>query len=641
MENSTLTDPLPAGAKDGQFIATSRGNAWTDLAAAKLDLTQNVFGITLYNEPASALAASLDSLLAAIRFFDAQRYIQGKSLSSNTVVVIADGHDRLHGSTRALLSTLGLDLENPSRGEVSAVVQRISVARLREVLRASEAEDESGDWGRIHRESQMGRTEIKFPREDEIFIQLAIVAKVLNAGKLDSHWWLYKPFCETINPQLVYQMDTGSCIRQDALLVIFSEFESNPLTAAVAPRVLPPEPAGTLNVLEEWQFGSLAAGAFVDWPLEVASGYLSVIPGQFSAMRWKAIKPMRDGNVQPLDVYFEGLGDLTAFEAMLYLAEDRVLCTEIVARDHHDWQLQYCSDAVVVTDYCQSWGELFRQRRRWCCGYIACRVNYLKNLGRIYNKRIGGKPVESAALKSLAATSFHSLKLLLDFVFPALVLLLFLDLGTTAINALPENSTGRMALGLLGAVTLASFASQLLLLFKSRFGGWVEVIIKTGVAAQAVFLLAALAIVALHGHAHLLGMVLICFAAYAFLALRFGRAHIAAVMKNVFWYSLVNFGMSIAIWIYTIANAHDTSWGTKGLDTAKKTRDSANFKRWLVLTWVTANTATFLGIHHLTQVQGISFAGVYFAIGSVLAAGAVIHGSRIPADMKRIRYAHD
>ena len=64
-------------------------------------------------------------------------------------------------------------------------------------------------------------------------------------------------------------------------------------------------------------------------PIESICGYLTVLPGAFSAFRWAAVEG------EPLRRYFYGLysqNDLSAFEANMYLAEDRVLCLEIVAR---------------------------------------------------------------------------------------------------------------------------------------------------------------------------------------------------------------------------------------------------------------------------------------------------------------------
>ena len=81
----------------------------------------------------------------------------------------------------------------------------------------------------------------------------------------------------------------------------------------------------------------LTAVQFCEWkvshllqkPVESVCGYLTVLPGAFCAFRWAAVEG------EPLRRYFYGLysqADLNAFEANMFLAEDRILCIEIVAK---------------------------------------------------------------------------------------------------------------------------------------------------------------------------------------------------------------------------------------------------------------------------------------------------------------------
>lgn len=52
-------------------------------------------------------------------------------------------------------------------------------------------------------------------------------------------------------------------------------------------------------------------------------------------------------------------------EANMYLAEDRILCFEIVCKKKEAWTLKYVKSAKASTDVPDSVPEFISQRRRW------------------------------------------------------------------------------------------------------------------------------------------------------------------------------------------------------------------------------------------------------------------------------------
>lgn len=94
----------------------------------------------------------------------------------------------------------------------------------------------------------------------------------------------------------------------------------------------------------------------LDKPLESSFGYVSVLPGAFSAYRYKAILG------RPLDQYFHGdhsladrLGSkgiygMGIFTKNMFLAEDRILCFELVAKAGDRWTLSYVKPSKAETD---------------------------------------------------------------------------------------------------------------------------------------------------------------------------------------------------------------------------------------------------------------------------------------------------
>jgi chitin synthase len=87
-----------------------------------------------------------------------------------------------------------------------------------------------------------------------------------------------------------------------------------------------------------------------DKPLESVFGFISVLPGAFSAYRYKALLGA------PLETYFLGEkmhepGNVASLASSnMYLAEDRILCFEIVCKRKEAWTLKYVKSAKASTD---------------------------------------------------------------------------------------------------------------------------------------------------------------------------------------------------------------------------------------------------------------------------------------------------
>ena len=114
---------------------------------------------------------------------------------------------------------------------------------------------------------------------------------------------------------------------------------------------------------------------------------VSVLPGAFSAYRYRAILG------RPLEQYFHGdhsLADrlgpkgiygMNIFTKNMFLAEDRILCFELVAKANERWTLTYVKPSKAETDVPESAPELIGQRRRWLNGSFAASVVSTRSLG--------------------------------------------------------------------------------------------------------------------------------------------------------------------------------------------------------------------------------------------------------------------
>ena len=119
---------------------------------------------------------------------------------------------------------------------------------------------------------------------------------------------------------------------------------------------------------------------FLDKTMESVCGYISVLPGAFSAYRYRALVGA------PLQKYFHNINTpmskCTPFEANQYLAEDRILCFELLAKANENNTLHYDRRAIAETDSPSDLVDLIKQRRRWLNGSLLATVYAILNLSR-------------------------------------------------------------------------------------------------------------------------------------------------------------------------------------------------------------------------------------------------------------------
>jgi cellulose synthase/poly-beta-1,6-N-acetylglucosamine synthase-like glycosyltransferase len=70
----------------------------------------------------------------------------------------------------------------------------------------------------------------------------------------------------------------------------------------------------------------------------------------------------------------KGIYGMGIFTKNMFLAEDRILCFELVAKANAQWVLTYVKPSKAETDVPESAAELIGQRRRWLNGSFAASV---------------------------------------------------------------------------------------------------------------------------------------------------------------------------------------------------------------------------------------------------------------------------
>ena len=94
------------------------------------------------------------------------------------------------------------------------------------------------------------------------------------------------------------------------------------------------------------QFYEYKMGHTPDKACESLYGYNSVLPGAYSLFRWEAVQG------KPLQEFYRGNNkeSLSCAEANKFLAEDRIMCLEIIIKERTGYYLTYVPEARSYTD---------------------------------------------------------------------------------------------------------------------------------------------------------------------------------------------------------------------------------------------------------------------------------------------------
>eukprot|EP00158_Paraphelidium_tribonemae_P007046 Partr_v1_DN28088_c0_g1_i2_m57371 putative monooxygenase len=227
-------------------------------------------------------------------------------------------------------------------------------------------------------------------------VQVLFCLKEKNAKKLNSHKWLFRAFAPLLNPYVCVLIDVGTRPKTaDAIYHLWKAFDRDLNVAGAAGEIcvmLGKNYTACSNIMHPMiasQNFEYKMSNILDKTLESCFGYISVLPGAFSAYRWEALQ---DTNSEsgPLISYFKGEKPKpkgNVFASNMYLAEDRILCFELIAKTDSKWLLHYVKDATAETDVPTSVAEFISQRRRWLNGTFFCQVFAIFNFNRIWTTR--------------------------------------------------------------------------------------------------------------------------------------------------------------------------------------------------------------------------------------------------------------
>ena len=337
--------------------------------------TELLICITMYNEDEIDFTRTMHGVMRNISHFcsRAKSRTWGKDGWQKIVVcIISDGRPKVHPRTLDALAAMGCYQSGIAKNQVN---QRDVTAHVYEYTTQVSLD-----------------ADLKFKGAEKGIVpcQMIFCLKEKNAKKLNSHRWFFNAFGRALSPNVCILLDVGTKPGDDSLYHLWKAFDRDSSVAGAAGEIKAAKGKAwlqLLNPLVASQNFEYKMSNILDKPLESVFGYITVLPGALSAYRYHALQNDETGH-GPLSQYFKGETlhgqDADVFTANMYLAEDRILCWELVAKRNERWVLKYVKSATGETDVPDTVPEFISQRRRWLNGAFFAAVYSLLHFRQIW-----------------------------------------------------------------------------------------------------------------------------------------------------------------------------------------------------------------------------------------------------------------
>lgn len=356
-------DFVPRGYKLRQNI----GNTMRD--------TELFICVTMYNEDEIDFTRTMHGVMRNIAHFCSRSKSRtwGKDGWQKIVVcIVSDGRRKVHPRTLDALAAMGVYQDGIAKNLVN---QREVTAHVYEYTTQVSLD-----------------ADLKFKGAEKGIVpcQIIFCLKEKNQKKLNSHRWFFNAFGKALTPNVCILLDVGTKPGPTSLYHLWKAFDTDSSVAGACGEIKAGKGKGwlgLLNPLVASQNFEYKMSNILDKPLESVFGYITVLPGALSAYRYYALQNDTTGH-GPLSQYFKGETlhgqDADVFTANMYLAEDRILCWELVAKRDERWVLKYVKSATGETDVPDAVPEFISQRRRWLNGAFFAAVYSLVHFRQIW-----------------------------------------------------------------------------------------------------------------------------------------------------------------------------------------------------------------------------------------------------------------
>ena len=326
---------------------------------AKPRHTELFIVVTMYNEDDFLFARTMIGVFKNIEHMCSRTNSKtwGKEAWKKIVVcIVSDGRAKINPRTRAVIAGLGVYQDGIAKQQVNG---KDVTAHIYEYTTQVGIDLK----GKMVQLKPRGATPV----------QMIFCLKEKNQKKINSHRWFFQAFGRVLDPNICVLIDAGTKPGKDSIYHLWKAFDLEPMCGGACGEIKVMLSGGRklINPLVAAQNFEYKMSNILDKPLESAFGFISVLPGAFSAYRYVALQNDKTGH-GPLEKYFAGEklhgANAGIFTANMYLAEDRILCFELVSKRNCRWILQYVKSSTGETDVPDTMAEFILQRRRWLNG---------------------------------------------------------------------------------------------------------------------------------------------------------------------------------------------------------------------------------------------------------------------------------
>ncbi|KAI0482097.1 glycosyltransferase family 2 protein [Xylariaceae sp. FL0804] len=331
--------------------------------------------VTMYNEDEFGFTRTMHAIMKNVSHFcsrNRSRTWGDMGWQKIVVCVVSDGREKIHPRTLDALAAMGVYQHGIAKNFVN---QRAVQAHVYEYTTQVSLD-----------------ADLKFKGAEKGIVpcQMIFCLKERNQRKLNSHRWFFNALGRALNPNVCILLDVGTKPGHNSLYHLWKAFDTDSNVAGACGEIKAMKGrfgGNLLNPLVASQNFEYKMSNILDKPLESVFGYITVLPGALSAYRYHALQNDETGH-GPLSQYFKGETlhgqHADVFTANMYLAEDRILCWELVAKRNERWVLKYVKGCKGETDVPDTVPEFISQRRRWLNGAFFAAVYSLVHFKQVW-----------------------------------------------------------------------------------------------------------------------------------------------------------------------------------------------------------------------------------------------------------------